>query len=158
MHRVRMFLEQRKLHYLILYTLIVDVTLGYLMKIVPAFNKPLPVVFLALANIIVILAVYRFWLLPIFECDDSGFAVYGISPFTKDRCQWAQLEYVYFKDVEDKKGRINEMLVLTYALPGGLFKTNIVPMYMVWKRDDLKKEFLGFLRRKGIKPKSPPGL
>ncbi len=158
MDGVRMFLEQRKLHRLILYTIIADVVLGYMVKNVEFLKGPLWLALLYLGNIVVILAVYRFWLLPVFKCDDSGFTVYGISPFTKDVCAWEMLEYVCFKEMEERKGRMREFLVLHYVLPNGLHKTNMVPMYMVWKRDAVKEQFLGFLERKGIKLECQPGL
>lgn len=158
MNGVKMFLEQRKLHRLILYTIIVDVTLGYLIRDVEVLREPLPLALLYLANIVVILAVYRFWILPVFRCDDSGFTVYGISPFTRESCRWERLEYVCFKEMEEKKGRTREFLVLHYVLPNGLHKTNMVPMYMVWKRDAVKEQFLGFLKRKGIRLECQPGL
>lgn len=108
MDGVRMFLEQRKLHRLILYTIIADVVLGYMVKNVEFLKGPLWLALLYLGNIVVILAVYRFWLLPVFKCDDSGFTVYGISPFTKDVCAWEMLEYVCFKEMEERKGRMRE--------------------------------------------------
>jgi len=158
MKRIRMFLEQRRIHHLILYTIAADVVLGYLLKRYASMDTALPLAVMYLANIVVLIAVYRFWKLPVFECDESGFIVYGLSPFTKEICRWDRVEYVCFKELEVKKGRTREFLLLHYILPDGRHKTNMVPMYLVGFRDKLKSEFLGFMKSMGLQDKCQPGL
>lgn len=155
---MRMYLAQRYMNHIILYTITADVVFGYLLKRFQDVQTALPLAILYLLNIAVLIAVYRFWKLPIFEWDGQGFTVYGISPFKSERCAWDRLEYVCFKMMEEKKGKLKEYLVLHYVTPGGIHKTNLVPMYMVGFSDKLKGEFIGFLMKKGIKLESLPGL
>lgn len=158
MSPIRMFLNQSYVRRLILYTIVTDIALGYLLDRYHGGGTVLPLAVLYLLNITVLAAVYRFTKLPIFECGELGFVVYGISPFNRESCLWEKLEYVCFKELDEKKGIVKEYLILHYILPNGAHKTNMVPMYMVGYRDRLKDEFLKFLKKKGIKLECQPGL
>ncbi|MGA2191933.1 MAG: hypothetical protein ABSG42_00950 [Nitrospirota bacterium] len=146
-----MFLSQRRMNEVILYTVFADVVLGFLMKKLHGPHTTLPLALLYLLNIVIILAVYRFWKFPVFEWDDAGFIVYGVTPFNKDRGLWDKVERAGFKAVKDKKGRLREYFVVDYMSGGGVKKTGMVPMDMVGFRDRVKEELLEFLNAKSIK-------
>jgi len=145
-----MFLSQSRMNSVILFCVIADFALGYLLK---KFQGPNTVAFLVMLyalNILVLVAVYRFWKLPVFEWNENGFVFYGISPFKKDRGAWQKVDKAGFRDVEDKKGRKREYLIIVYAGPTGAKRTGVVPMDMVGFRDRLKEELQGFIKEKGV--------
>lgn len=146
----RMFLAQNRMNEVIAYCILADVVIGFLLK---KFHGPatvLPLAILYLMNIIVILGVYRFWKVPMFEWDDKGFILYGISPFKKERGAWRSVEKGGFKAVELKAGKVREFLIITYVSPAGQHRTGTVPMDWVGFRPRVKEEMLRFLKDKGI--------
>ena len=152
MKRGRMFLAQRRMNELILYTILADVVIAFLLKRFQGANTAGPLVLLYLMNAAVIISVYRFWKLPVFEWDDTGFIFYGISPFKRERGAWQKVEKAGFKSVEEKKGKPREYLVVIYINPKGAPRTGLVPMDMVGFGGKVKEEFQGFLKEKGIAP------
>jgi hypothetical protein len=154
MKRSRMFLAQSRMNEVILYCVLVDVVLGYVLKKYQGTGTILPLALLYLMNIIVILGVYRFWKMPIFEWDDTGFIAYSIAPFRKEVSTWQKVEYAGFQTIELKKGKgkFREFLIIHYVSPNGVHKTNLIPMYMVGFKDRVKEELKALFKEKGIKP------
>lgn len=151
MNTGRMFLSQKRMNEVILYCILADVVLGYMLKKFQGPGTALPLALLYLLNIIIILAVYRFWKFPVFEWDDTGFIVYGISPFKKDRGSWDKVEEAGFMTLEARKGRRREFLVIQYDNVKGVHRTGMIPMDMVGFRDRIKEELNEFMKRKNIK-------
>jgi hypothetical protein len=145
-----MFLSQSRMNSVILYCVIADFVLGYVLKKYQGPNTTGFLVILYALNILVLLAVYRFWKLPVFEWNEAGFVFYGISPFKRDRGAWQKVAKAGFREIEEKKGRKREYLIIVYAGPTGASRTGLVPMDMVGFRDRLKEELQGFLKDKGV--------
>ncbi len=152
MRRGRMFLAQDRMNEVILYCILADVILGYILKKYQGPGAALPLMLLYLMNAVVIAGVYRFWKVPIFEWDETGFTSYGVSPFRKEKSAWRMVERAGFQAMEVKKGKAREFLVIHYVTAGGQRRTNLVPMYMVGFRDRLKEEMQAFLKEKGVRP------
>ena len=150
--KTRMFLTQRRMNEVILYCILIDIVLAYVLKRFHGPQTVLPLAILYLLNIIVLLGVYRFWKFPLLEWDDTGFALYGLSPFKKDICKWDAVKAAGIKRVETGKGRVQEFLMIIYPNPRGGFKTGTVLMGSVGFADRIKPDFLAFIKKKGIKP------
>jgi hypothetical protein len=100
----------------------------------------------------VLAGVYRFWKVPLFAWDQSGFIFYGISPFKKDVGVWQHAEKAGFRKVKDRKGRDREYLIIIYTNTKGRARTGAVPMDIVGFADNIKKEVQDFLNSNQIKP------
>lgn len=146
----RMFLAQGRMNEVIAYCILADVVIGILLKKFHGPGTVLPLAILYLMNILVLFGVYRFWKLPMFEWDDKGFILYGISPFKKERGAWQKVEKAGFKAVEIKGGKVREFLIIAYVSPAGQHRTGTVPMDWVGFRDRVKEEMQGFLKDKRI--------
>lgn len=147
----RMFLSQRRMNEAIAYCVIIDIVLGFILKRFQA-NHTGPVIFLYVINFFVLAGVYRFWKMPLFAWDRSGFIFFGISPFKKDIGVWQNAEKAGFKLVKDEKGREREYLIIIYTNTKGQARTGAVPMNIVGFADSLKKELQEFLKSNQIKP------
>ena len=147
----RMFLSQRRMNDAIVYFILVDVALGYILKRFQA-NHTSPLILLYVLNFFAWAGVYRFWKVPLFAWDSSGFIFYGISPFKKDVSIWQNAEKAGFKLIKDKKGREREYLIIIYTNTKGRARTGAVPMDLVGFADNIKKEMQTFLYNKQIKP------
>jgi len=151
MGKIRMFLAQKRINEVIIYTILIDVVLAYILKKLYGNAMSAPLVLLYLLNIIALIGVYRFWKYPVFECNEKAFIFYGISPFKKDAGFWENVEKAGFEMVEAKKGRKREHLVVVYTNAKGLKRTGIVPMDLVGFSGDVKKELLDIFRKNSIK-------
>jgi len=151
MKRGKMFMAQRRMNEVILYCMLVDVTMGYILKKYHGPDTVLPLALLYLLNIVILLGVYRFWKVPVFEWDETGFISYSISPFKKEISTWKNVEKAGFQKMEVKKGKVREFLILYYVTPKGVHKTNLVPMDLVGFKDMVKEEMQKFFKEKGIK-------
>ncbi|HLB24760.1 MAG TPA: hypothetical protein VJM83_00380 [Nitrospirota bacterium] len=151
MKRGRMFLAQRRMNEVILYCVLADVVLAYLLKRFQGPHTVFPLALLYLLNILVILAVYRFWKFPVFEWDGEGFFIYGVNPFKKERCLWPKVEKAGFKTLEAKKGRVREFFMVDYVTQKGARKTGVIPLDMIGFGDRVKKELLELLKDRRIK-------
>ena len=147
-----MFLSQARINEAILYCILADVVMAYILKRVGAAHINGPVALIYLMNFTVLAGVYRFWKFPVFEWSDKGFIFYGISPFRKSAGLWEYTESGGFRHVETKRGRAHEHLIIVYRDMKGVTKTGAVPMGMVGFADKVKKELLATLREKKIKP------
>jgi hypothetical protein len=147
----RMFLSQKRMNEVIIYCIMADVVLGYVLKRFQGPSTVLPLAILYLLNIIVILGVYRFWKVPMFEWDEKGFIVYGISPFKKDIGIWEKVEEAGFMTLEVRKGKKREFLVIQFDNVRGVHRTGMIPMDMVGFSDRVKEEMQDLLKRKNIK-------
>lgn len=148
----RMFLAQTRINETILYCILLDVVLGYILKRFHGPQAVFPLALLYFFNIVIIVGVYRFWKFPLFEWDEAGCATYGISPFKKVRVPWGAVIKSGFQSVETKRGKIREFLVVISTRPEGGLRTSTVPMDLVGFRDKAKKEFLEFIRKKKVTP------
>ena len=148
----KMFLAQGRLNEAILYCIMLDVVLGFILKKFHGPHTTLPLALLYFLNIVVLLAVYRFWKVPLFEWDEAGCSTYGLSPYKKVRVPWSAVAKAGFQLVETKRGKIREFLVIISTRPNGGVHTSTVPMDLVAFRDKAKKEFLEFLRKKKVQP------
>jgi hypothetical protein len=147
----RMFLSQKRMNEVILYCIMADVVLGYILKKFQGPSTVLPLAILYLLNIIIVLGVYRFWKVPMFEWDETGFIIYGISPFKKNIGVWEKVEEAGFMDLEVRRGRKREFLVIQFDNVKGIHKTGMIPMDMVGFRERIKEEMLELMKRKNIK-------
>jgi len=145
-----MFLAQRWLNNAILLTFTVDLVFGYALKYYAGAYSAKGFGLLYLFNIIVLIGVYRFWKLPLFEWDDVGFILYGISPFKKTYGSWERTNKAGFKKIEDDKGRKNEILVIVFLNKDRVETIGAVPMKYVGFADKLKAEFLKFAKKNNI--------
>ena len=148
----RMFLAQTRVNETILYCMLLDVVLGYILKRFHGPQTVFPLALLYFLNIVIIVGVYRFWKFPLFEWDDAGFSVYGISPFKRVRVSWSVVTKAGFQTVETKRGKLREFLVIISTRPEGGLRTSTVPMDLVGFRDNVKQEFLEFIRKKKVQP------
>jgi hypothetical protein len=151
MKKSRMFLSQKRMNEVILYCIMADVVLGYILKRFQGPSTVLPLALLYLLNIIIVLGVYRFWKYPMFEWDETGFIIYGISPFKKDAGVWEKVEEAGFLNLETRKGKQREFLVIQFDNVKGVHKTGMVPMDLVGFPEQVKEEVQGLLKRKNIK-------
>ncbi len=147
----RMFLSQKRMNEVILYCIGADIVLGYLLKRFQGPYTAAPLALLYVMNIIVILAVYRFWKFPVFEWNEKDFTVYGINPWKRDRCPWDKAGKAGFRTVPGKKERVREFFLVDYATLKGP-KIGVVPMDMIGFSDRVKKDMEAFLKEKSIKP------
>jgi len=147
----RMFLSQRRMNEAIVYVILIDVVLGYILKRYQG-NHTSPIILLYVLNFFVWALVYRFWKAPLFAWDHSGFIFFGISPFKKDIGVWQNAEKAGFKTIKDKKGREREFLIIIYTNTKGRPRTGAVPMDLVGFADNIKSEMQAFLKTNQIKP------
>lgn len=147
-----MFLAQKRINEIIVYCILADVVLGYILKRFQGPETVAPLALLYLLNIVVLMAVYRFWKFPLFEWDESGFIVYGISPFKKHVGAWGKVEAVGFKTVYNKKGKPQDYLIIIFTSNKGMHTTGTVPMDLVGFRDPIKKDLQALIGRKKIRP------
>jgi len=147
----RMFLSQRRMNEAIVYFILIDLVLGYILKRFQG-NHTSPIILLYVLNFFAWAGVYRFWKVPLFAWDHSGFIFFGISPFKKDIGIWQNAEKAGFKVIKDKKGREREYLIINYTNTKGRARTGAVPMDMVGFADSIKKDLQAFLKSNQIKP------
>jgi len=148
----RMFLAQSRINETILYCMLVDIVIGFILKKSGADGHLSgAVALLYLMNLAVLAGVYRFWKFPIFEWGEKGFIFYGVSPFKKNAGLWEYAESAGFRVVETKRGKKQELLVILFKDTKGRSRTGAVPMHMVGFPDKVKQEFLATLREKRVK-------
>jgi len=145
-----MYLAQSWLNNIILLTFTVDLVFGYALKYYGGAYSAKGFGLLYFINIAVLIAVYRFWKIPLFEWDDVGFILYGISPFKKTYGSWERTNKAGFKTVENDKGVKNEFLVIIFLNKNRVETVGAVPMKFVGFADKLKTEFLKFTKKNGI--------
>jgi len=150
MGRARIFLSQKLLNEVVLYVMLIDVVLAYLLKRIHGAGFSAPLGLLYLLNAVVIFGVYRFWKLPLFEWDDEWFIFHGILPWKKDAGRWENVEKAGFSSVEVKKGKKRTYLAVIYVNRKGQRATGVVPMDYMGFSDKVTEEFLKFLKKKKI--------
>lgn len=151
MKPTKMFLSQKRMNEAIAYCVLIDIVLGFILKRFQA-NHTGPVILLYVLNFFALAGVYRFWKVPLFAWDHSGFIFFGISPFKKDIGVWQNAEKAGFKIIKDKKGREREYLIINYTNTKGRARIGAVSMDMVGFADSIKKEMQEFLTSNHIKP------
>jgi hypothetical protein len=146
----KMFLAQKWMNRGIMAVIVIDLLAGYAIK---AFANPEDlrlIGILYLFNIAALIGVYRFWKMPLFEWDDVGFILYGITPFKKTYGSWERIEKAGFKTVTDNDGKASEFLVVIFLDTERKQTVGAVPMKYVAFDDKLKDEFKTFAKKKKI--------
>jgi len=152
MRHGRMFLSQKRMNEVIFYCVGADIILGYLLKKFHGPYTAAPLALLYVLNIIVIVAIYRFWKFPVFDWDEKNFTVYGVNPWKREHCEWDKARKAGFKSVRDKKGRAREFFLIDYSTPKGALKTGVIPMDMIGFSNNIKKDLEDFLMERSVKP------
>lgn len=149
--RGKMFLAQKRINEVIIFCILADIVVGYLLKKLHGQGMSLPLVLLYALNLSVIFFVYRFWKYPVFEWDENGFTLYGIWPYRKDSGLWDKVEQAGFKNMTVKKGRVREYLMIEFRNRKGFMRTGMVPVDMVGFSRKVKEELTEFLKEKGVR-------